>query len=570
MALPLEIGYIDKQVNSTKQIFTQLIKHYDSVKLKQPTDMDCPVFILNDVPNPEASYVNYAYFNNRYYWVDRIVRRTRWHTEVHCHLDVLATYRNSILDNTCLVAYSDRANRSPYIDDLRFAPEYQRVASQSDIHHIGTRLGLTTAQGSEWMTVVFKVLDTRNGGLRTYATYLSEFLSAIASLQGSGLNAAIGAFRGQASFDQVLTEVGQDLCSLVGALGGTGSWRDNLVSAKLMWLDINNYCDDTHQPVYTPVFFGSVPVDMTVVPLGNLGYVYVHEETVPIPTWSTAYSEMPFLKLPRWTAWQVITPNGYTQIDSTTLVDISAIRVYLCLDKVSGEWSIRLEEAGGEEETIASFSGVIGMDIMESVGTDHNMLTSVMNTASTVAKVAMPFVGMASVAGAQTDLRIGQSINQSIGQDVVDTSALQEKVDIAKQQQQTTKNILSIGSGIHGAATSGSTGVGSASGSLGGWTGFGTLKSTPITLDDGQLYYFKEFLAINLICFFPYLIEGNLGYENYGHFCDKYGYPCNKWLKLVNIHGYCRTAGASLVIRGATVEEMSQINSLLNSGIYIE
>ena len=57
----------------------------------------------------------------------------------------------------------------------------------------------------------------------------------------------------------------------------------------------------------------------------------------------------------------------------------------------------------------------------------------------------------------------------------------------------------------------------------------------------------------------------------YTDYCDRYGYPCNRYLKLGDITGYCQCAGASVQgASGATQSNLSTINSYLNSGIYIE
>ena len=58
--------------------------------------------------------------------------------------------------------------------------------------------------------------------------------------------------------------------------------------------------------------------------------------------------------------------------------------------------------------------------------------------------------------------------------------------------------------------------------------------------------------------------------DTYYDYCDKYGYPVNKYMKLNSISGYVQCAGASVAAAGANDSMISTLNSLLNTGIYIE
>ena len=56
----------------------------------------------------------------------------------------------------------------------------------------------------------------------------------------------------------------------------------------------------------------------------------------------------------------------------------------------------------------------------------------------------------------------------------------------------------------------------------------------------------------------------------YGNFCDMYGYPCNQYMNLSTISGYVKCSGAIVEAQGASQASLSTLNSMLNSGIYIE
>lgn len=72
-------------------------------------------------------------------------------------------------------------------------------------------------------------------------------------------------------------------------------------------------------------------------------------------------------------------------------------------------------------------------------------------------------------------------------------------------------------------------------------------------------------MIVYATCYIPYMIN------SYTDYCNRYGYPCNKYLQLSSVSGYCQCAGASVNgAAGATEGDLQTINSYLNSGIYLE
>ena len=72
-------------------------------------------------------------------------------------------------------------------------------------------------------------------------------------------------------------------------------------------------------------------------------------------------------------------------------------------------------------------------------------------------------------------------------------------------------------------------------------------------------------MIVYATCYIPYMLN------DYASYCTRYGYPCNKYLQLSSVSGYCQCAGASVNgAAGATEGDLQTINSYLNSGIYIE
>lgn len=95
-----------KRKNSTKQPTGGVV--YD-VKTKQGCSIERPVFLIDGV----NLAVNYAKWNNAYYFIDDIILSLNNIYELHCSMDVLATYKSAIGGYTTYIERSESA-----IDDM--------------------------------------------------------------------------------------------------------------------------------------------------------------------------------------------------------------------------------------------------------------------------------------------------------------------------------------------------------------------------------------------------------------------------------------------------------------------
>ena len=66
------------------------------------TDLLNPILKLDKYVR-NVNYVNIPYFGNRFYFVESYEGVAGTHCLLHCHVDVLHTYRNEIRGLTCLV-----------------------------------------------------------------------------------------------------------------------------------------------------------------------------------------------------------------------------------------------------------------------------------------------------------------------------------------------------------------------------------------------------------------------------------------------------------------------------------
>ena len=110
MELKLYSGFA-KRRNSTKQpTGTPIIK---DVKLKAPTDMDNPTFLLDGAIDRSVSY---AEFNGSKYYINivRSINNNLW--EIECSMDELATFKTEIGNTVAHIAYSSTGYDENLID----------------------------------------------------------------------------------------------------------------------------------------------------------------------------------------------------------------------------------------------------------------------------------------------------------------------------------------------------------------------------------------------------------------------------------------------------------------------
>lgn len=154
-----------KRPNSTKQPAAADGRQISCV-LKEETSLRNPSFILYD-PMPSITYVQ-AFGN--YYFVTDIINIDAHRAEVACSLDVLATYRSSILGYTAFVERS-ASNYDIYLRDPLLSSQQKYISDTM------TSTALTGIFAQAGMYVI--PVMTKRGGHSIYCTNTLEFLKGI-------------------------------------------------------------------------------------------------------------------------------------------------------------------------------------------------------------------------------------------------------------------------------------------------------------------------------------------------------------------------------------------------------
>ena len=504
------IGMTSKGINSTSRVISGGVSL--DCRLKEPCGLHDPVFIVKGLSKSYNNY-NFCTWRGRYYWVNEIVFLTNDIQEVHCSLDPLATYKGAIDDTYAYVQYGDAANWNHYIDDVRISPELEAPEWED------TQVFDACDKWSQTGVVVMRYMDcSTDAGVKVISMTPSAFAGMLEDLTKS-------------------ITPSMTVAELTSMFGGQGSWRDCILSAR--WMPINIATSGS-----STIHLGGIPCTVKHYDYSNdIVPIYAYSKLISLD-WS-AFNDWPFAKTSRWTSLQIYTPIGYAEIPIDYLRNQSSLYYRFAINCATGETAIKIsDENNGDGYCYATFSGDLGVDMMGMVGSGYSNRTALGNIIKTGASIGMAAFSAGMSAGGAF-LGGAQSVNNVEGATAADAKAMGTKMQ--------TRSLLS--SGIDGIAGGLPTGVGHSgfSGSVGGGA-----EKLWLTSPMGQ--------AIFTMRSFRPLLK-----SSYDDFCDMYGYPVNYYLQLSSVTGFCKCSGAFVRdIQGATPADISTINSYLNSGIVLE
>lgn len=534
----ITIGSISKRLNSTYNTFsgTNL-----TCKLKDLCGMQSPVFEVSGLS--KGTFYNYAKFENRYYWVDEIAYETNNIQIVHCSIDALATFKDAIKNSYGLVVYGDSTHWSKLIDDVRLEPE-ARYATQT----IGNEnmFGLTTSNTGciamtftsitsvDWISQASSLAGT---GVHTALMSVAEMRQCIGDLTGFD--------PGQGISGSGLLEMLEAFGRVIQSLGG-GSIADYI--QRIIWLpfDLSGLVTATSATYRLGMFVGGVLADQCQWYEINPGNIYAHNGSFTID-WSTLTGGNDFMKNSRWISLQVYTPGGFQDIPLYCAKYTNTLYYKTTFSITDGSWNMRICADSNMYDTLTTFSGSVAVDMLGTVNLGNQFSGTIADAGASFVGGALA-MGIGSIAGGSavgavttTTTKGTTSRSQTFSNGF--SSDTTDNVDLT----QTTTH-----SGISGSLPKTNFNVKATTGQFSG-AGSLFLTSTPASM------------IVYAQCYMPYTIG------TYTDYCNMYGYPCNRYLKLGDLTGFVQCAGFSVQgATGATPSNLSTINSFVNSGIYIE
>ena len=548
----LIIGRSQKRINSTSRVMnaggTTL-----SCKLKEPCSMQTPVFQVQGLT--KGTLYNYAKFEDNYYWVDDVVYLTNNIQEVHCHLDPLATFRDDIKESKGLVIYGSAANWDKFVDDGRFQPE---IFSKSQAG-IGDEAGMFGLNPGGCVIMTFTQTSSvswldpdqtavTDCGIHVALMSMSAFKDCIADLNNFNVTGGI-----------------IEIAQAFGRAFAGGSLLDNIL--RVIWLpfdydDVVAKCCSGSDYKFG-LMLGGVLNDHTPWYELPAAAMYTHTGSFTVD-WDTLTDSLSFLRHDRWLSLQINNAGGFMSVPIDRFTNASDTLYYktaFCL--ADGSWSFKISSSNTYRDTLVSNSGNCSVNLMGTVymgPTTSNMIADTLakfEAAAVALGVGTVVAGVATGGGIKSAATgISGGVN-AFGKGIISAGEL-AKVSVGEALTQQQMAYGMIGTGIMGSIPRNSSSATCTTGSFnGGASGIFLNGSTP-----GQLYFYAQ-------CWKPLFLHQDP--TQYEAFCNEYGYPVNRYMKIGDNTGYVMCASANVShIYGASEANKATINNFLNNGIYIE
>lgn len=246
--MELTLYRFSKKINSMKNpVDSEVIGVTTQCRFKDNTSIENPVIILDTHSEIDVNVCNYCYIDTimRYYWIDDIVYVSANLVELHCSIDVLATYKENILKQDAYVLYSS-SNFDKRLIDTRI-PFKSDNALRTDEQDDNSVLFQDEADANG--SVVFVTIGGKEqegeyfGGYNYYVLTEAQWKSA--------------------------------LCKLSNSNG--------------IWEDLKNYFGDAANSI---IFARRYPIDIHKMPINDSPYA---RENIKAGKWEIDYTAFPLL-----------------------------------------------------------------------------------------------------------------------------------------------------------------------------------------------------------------------------------------------------------------------------------
>lgn len=506
-----------KRINSTKQSFTG---NDHNVVLKDPVSRENPNILVTGAPMAKS---NYMAFNGAFYWIDDIVSETNNMYRVSAHIDDLATYKSDIVGTPAFINFGPSSLSDNHLNDPRLTADI--CTSYSEVTETFDFLDYTAG------CIIMRILDMHvdsgdpDGGISTICGSVASFQQLLRDY-ASGLSGD-------------LDNLADDFEKLTGKFAGLGNALDSIKSAvwvpyKLSDIQSGGYSgniggyDISGTWYWTKYWAGALSEEKLVaIPL---------DQTVGVKSW---------LKSTQYLHLGMSTPGGVTDISNNSLATVSAANLALscraCYD-IDGNVLLVVKDAN-VEEVLAVQEWNCAVNMMEYIYKEK--------TAFEAGSALGTKVGVGAVAGIAVAGGALSSVGTLIAESAKTERAMNFGLGLADTGAAMNVTNKALATGIMGVAA----GVNMNDGAK-GFSGPNNI--TCLYMNDD-----KVTLRFHVMQYLPKIVLD----DKYTDFCDRYGYPVFSYGTLGS--GYYQCAGASVSSK-APAHTIAAINSIVNSGIYIE
>lgn len=340
----------NKRINSTKQPYDGEDK---SVRLKEPTSIVSPVFILEDY---DLSW-NYMKWNDKYYFVDDVVIVHNNIAEYHCSCDVLATYKSYILNTTAYILYDSVINTE--LPDNRLPMKTTKNVQVSTVacpFTVDSGCYILSITGSNDSTGVYKVTESQLSKLIDDIADVNDNLfdfptSPPAPTYNSGNDWAAIAENIGIACDTLVSNfkfLRDCLKYTVSQFFGSGNIPENIRECRYIPFNVGTTTGNT------PVYLGTFKTKQS---LPKLNTETVHRTVnVSIPWQSIDYRR----RSPYTEIYLYLPYIGMTKLSSENLIGQSSVTVAYTLSMRSGSIIVTVSSGG---EILGQYGGNVGASV---------------------------------------------------------------------------------------------------------------------------------------------------------------------------------------------------------------
>lgn len=532
----VSFGTFSKRINSTKQPVS--LSDQRTVTLKEDCSQDNPIFICT---GNNFNY-NYCSWNGHYYFIDDIISLRNNEVEIHCNMDVLATYKSEILATTQFVSYASEFTEGSGLSFDNWLADTRIPLLQSSDVSVSTALtGILSTIGCYILTVVGK--DCCTSYMIQSESTLSAILAKIQDWEDQGILDAISGITtpsGSASRPpyRVPSNDARDTCfsALIATiadfceeLGNTLVSVQNCVQNTMATVEeaavqagfVGNAYANAPQCIRSCIW---VPFDYALAPAGSgSGTIYLgtfNTTKTGVAISGKAVTGSTTINIPwHYSDWRrSVCEDVYLYLPLVGMVQLSA-------DSLTNVSSLTIEWSATYTDGVITYKVLAGSSVIGSYGGQcaSNYPMGVAQQASAGEVVNSVIAGV--------EKTVSSVVNSSLSP-------------------------LSAGGAILGMATN----IG-----IAGWNVENMRKSTHISCVGGVGGGAGIGLGRECVCF----TVSHAPVTSPSSMASTMGRPVMKPMTLSNIQGFCKCANGH-VPASATARELDILDQYINGGFYIE
>lgn len=363
-----------KRKNSTKQpVGTGTAI---TLTLKDDTSIIQPVFVL------AGNYFTYNYvqFAGRYYYVDDVVSIRNGLCEIHCNIDVLATYKTAIQATNAFVMYYNHSQTE--IADKRLSTKTTKTIQSNS----GVFDALGTVSPTDPAIVIMANGENSIGAYVVSQSDISDMLTninidmgnEIANIDFTDLEYANDIIDWLTKFGRVL---GDWFLSLFGKVVYSGSALENIRCAHILPISKSDIGSSS-----ATVYLGNFDTGVTGLEITD--QLFTDSTSVTIPWQANDWRRnSPYHEL-----YLYIPYIGLISLSASDLIGETTLTVYASLDKFSGDAVFQVKTGNGNVighySTNLKTDYPIGSSNVSSAKATGSMISSAVGAATAVAGIA--------------------------------------------------------------------------------------------------------------------------------------------------------------------------------------